>query len=155
MKLTSKHQYFRPKPNSGLYENAFLRTGRTIIEKDFIHIIWFFGYMENSEEVKVMELPPISFGEKQTTLILDENDIEVDIVEFLMDGGTYDKSRVVHWGRPSKNDMINIYLNPESLQRDLELTDTEPQRQIAKDWVLENVFAFGNSVGEDFEFETI
>lgn len=153
MKLISKTQYFRPKPNSGLYENAFLKTGRTIIENDFISIVWFFGYTENDKDIIVSELPPITFGEKQTTLILDENDIEVDIVEFLMGGGTYDKSRVVHWGRPSKNDMINIYLNPESLQGDLELTDIEPQRQIAKDWVLENVFAFGNSIGENFEFE--
>lgn len=152
MKLTAKSQYFKPSQNMGFFENAFLKTGRTIIENDFIRIVWFFGYTENDQDIIVSELPPISFSEKQITYILDGNDEPIDIVEFLSGGGIYEKSRISHWGRPSKDDMLNLYLKTESLRGDLELTDIEPQRSIAKDWIAENVIAFGAKAGQNFEF---
>lgn len=155
MKLTSKNQYFRPSSSSGLYENAFIKTGRTEFDGDFVKVTFFFGYNDGEKDVKVSEFSPEMFNERQDTIIENENEQPEELRAFLFRGGTYSKEKIIDWGRPSKEDLINDYLKAESLLTgtEVELTDNEPQRTIAMDWLLERVFVFGKPLGEHFEFE--
>lgn len=155
MKYTSKSQYYpSPNPDQGLFENAFVQTGQRIIdsEKGTFTVKFDLRYVRDDREI-VLESKAQVFAEHQPTIILNENNEEEDIREFLLRGGTYEKERIVRWGRPSFENLSD-YFDMSTVWGELQITQNEPQRSIAKDWIDAVVLIQGVPIGENFELET-
>lgn len=162
MKYTSKTEYYEsPNPNQGVFKNPYAVTtmpkkwigddGQTYFQINFDLM-----YDKSGIPVLIERGQPITFGEHQETTILNANDEEQELNEFLQGGGIYDKNRIVKWGRPSAVMMETVYLKPETLwSGSIQFTEQQPQRQIAIDWVDVNIRLQGIPCGEHFELEEI
>lgn len=154
MRYISKNQYYEsPSPTQGLFENAFVKTGDRKIspEKETFSVDFELRYTKDDKEI-VLERKTETFAEHQPTIILNENDEEEEIQEFLARGGTYQKDRIARWGRPSF-ERIQDYFDATSVWGELRITENEPYRTIAKDWIDENVRIQGRLISESFEME--
>ena len=156
MKYLSKTQFYQSSlPTQGMFEGAFVQTGDRKIssEKETFSVEFELRYIKDGKEI-VLEKKTEVFAEHQPTIILNENDEEEEIQDFLIRGGLYEKERVVKWGRPSF-ERIQDYFDTSSVWSDLKLTENEPFRTIAKDWIDENVRIQGVPIGVNFEIEEI
>lgn len=158
MKYLSKTPtYISPIPTQGSFSDAWVETGtRTISseeDKELFTVEFHLKYNRDGTIIKIVSSSE-SFGEKQPTLILNENNEPEDIKEFLLRGGTYDKSKIVEWGRPSFYG-IQEFFDITTILGDIQLTNQEPQRTIAKDWIDENVRIQAVLISVNFELEIL
>lgn len=161
MKYICKTEYYEsPKVGQGTFKNPYAETTtpkKEIINgQTYLSINFDLKYIQNGQEIVLEEDRPVQFGEAQPTMILNENNEEVDVRDFLASGGTYSIEKIVHWGRPSAEQMENEYLDPSTLwTANIQLTQDEPQRQIAKDWIDANVLIQSQAINVNFELEEI
>lgn len=160
MKYTSKNEYYHsPHDNQGIFVNPWAETtmpSKWVDENGDDNFAMNFSlfHTKNGEPTLIEKGDPMKFKEYQPTIILNENDEEEDLREFLSRGGTYSKEKIVQWGRPSAYSMEYEYLDPTSIwSGNIQFTQNEPQATIAKDWADEMAKVQGIKLGVNFELE--
>lgn len=158
MKYLSKNtEYQSPIPTQGYFTNAWVETGKKTIDdtigSQLFTVDFHLKFLKDEVPVTI-ETTTAQFGIKEETYILDQDDNEVELITFLTGGGIYDKERISQWGRPSFYG-VQGYFDVSTIWADIQLTNQEPYRTIAKDWIDENISIQGLKIGENFELETV
>lgn len=164
MKYICKTEYYEsPKVGQGTFKNPYAVTRRPAKREvnGKLHLEFNFdlAHLRNGVE-EIIETTTLPFVEHQPTIILNDDNEEVDIRVFLMSGGTYHKDKIVSWGRPSAYIMEHDYLDPISWDgnSDIQLISKvghEVQRQIAKDWIDASVLIHSQAISANFELEEL
>ena len=160
MKYTSKNEiYYSKRGNKGEFRNPFVRTlGGSVDTADESNkrlTVPFALQYEKQGQTFELERNTIIFDSQYIpTEIEDENGNAVEILQFLQNGGTYDKSKIVSWGKPNFERVLNYFILP-SIWTDLEFADT-PYKQLAIDWVENSEYSVkieGLKLADYFEYQ--
>ena len=156
MKFTSKNNiYHSNRPEKGMFENPFIETENYTTNPKLkrLEVEFKLLYLDTNANEQTIEKSKLIFTESHLdTLIDDGAGNEIEIIEFITNGGTYDKTKIVQWGRPSY-DRVKLYFNFEtSYDSGLEFKE-QPLKQLAIDWVKQAVLIENLPIGENFEYK--
>jgi len=156
MKFTSMNPIYNSnRPERGMFENAYVETENysTNPKLKRLEVDFKLLYLDANGIEQIIEKSKLIFTESHLdTTIDDGNGNEVEIIQFITNGGTYDKTKIVQWGRPSY-DRVKLYFNFEtSYDSGLEFKE-QPLKQLAIDWVKQAVLIENLPIGENFEYQ--
>lgn len=156
MKFTSKNtNYHSPQANRGVFINPFVTSVASKIDTENERLTIDFALQYESDGIiQTLERTSIQFNKLGLpTLIQDENGNDVEIIEFITGGGSYDIEKITQWGNPS---FLNVqgYFDLETVWSDLQFKE-QPLKQIAIDWVLNSLKIEGLLLKEKFELEVV
>lgn len=189
MKFINKQTNFQSKKSPyPIYINSYARDGKIEIGENgdylsieylFCHLIpTEFGKDDNKEIVinrDTKRNTALVFNQVDTaTTIKNEQDETVEIYAFILQGGLYDKTKIVNWGKPSLQKVMTM-IKKDSLVNGTEgilledlqeikvgetiypiTTDQSQQiRQLMLDWLKEHIIIENEKLGINFELETL
>ena len=152
MRFNSKNtNYHSRRADRGVFINPYVvTTGTTIDTENNVLTVNFALKFDSDGMTKTLERASLTFtAQGVDTLIEDANGNDVEITAFLMGGGTYDVNKITQWGTPSFTS-VQAYFELSSVWNDLQFKDT-PFKQLAIDWVLNNLKIEGVLIKENFE----
>ncbi len=151
MKFNCKlNNYHSSKADRGVFISPFVQSVSTLVdtENDRITVTFALQY-DDSGVIKTLERATLRFDKVgQDTLIEDAEGNEVEILEFLSNGGAYDAAKITQWGIPSYT-RVQDYFNLESIWNELEFKE-QPFKQLAVDWLANTLKIDRKLVGENF-----
>ncbi len=147
--------YKGKKVDQGFFNNAYVETHSTFIDVALKRLTIGFRLVYDVDGQKhVLEDNPLAFFETgRDTLILNSDNVPTEIMEFVMTGGVYDISKVTEWGTPTFESVKN-YFDLASVWSDLEFKE-QPLKQLAIDWVMNNVYIQGYKMSEEFIYAPV
>ena len=160
MKFTSKNtNYHSPQANRGVFTNPFVKSVSSLIDTENERLTVNFALQyDNNGVVQTLERTTLQFNKVgQETLIetvnAEDEIIEVEILEHLQAGGTYDSTKITQWGEPSFA-RVQEYFDLASAWSDLAFKE-QPLKQLAIDWLLNVLKIEGKLLKENFELEVV
>jgi hypothetical protein len=153
--LCKTEEYQSPIEGQGFFKNPWVETGKKMIDdtagRQMFKVDFHLKYLNGEKEI-ILESVEAIFSERQETFILNDEGEEIEILAFLMTGGTYHKSKIVHWGRPSFLG-VQPYFDVNTIWGDIQITAEQPLATIARDWIDANVRIHGVPICENFELQ--
>lgn len=184
MKFINTNTNFQSKKNPyPTYLNSYARDGKIEIGEnaEYLSIQYLFCHQIPNEfgkgETKevVINRSNLRFTDFHIpTTIQNENQEEVEVYQFILEGETYDKAKIMNWGKPSIHKVFLMF-ELESLVNGVtgivlkDLTEisidgeihpiSEGQaaqiKQLMIDWLKETVIIENEKLGVNFELEEI
>ncbi len=153
MRFKSKNEnYYSKNGAQGLFKNPYVVTTFGNVNPDLKRLnIGFELRYEVDGIPKTLDRPTIQITEFgiPTMITPEAGGDPIEILEYLNNGGTYNKDRIVDWSAPSFLS-AQQYFELASIWTDLEFKD-QPLKQLAIDWVLNVLKVEGVKLGEHFE----
>ena len=151
---TINTEYKSKYHNKGFFKNLYLKPFETTdnVDAPFYRVRFKIAYLDDEGVERIFELSEITFTNTHNpTFIRDENGDEIEIIEYLTNGGVYDKDRVVQFNLPSIT-QARLYFETD-VNGHLQFKNTE-HKQMAIDWSLSYIKLEGVPIGENFELDT-
>lgn len=127
----------------------------TETEKETLTVHFKMAYVDTNGIERTIETQKLIFRSGETnhvnTTIGDEEGNEIEIVDYISKGGTYDKNRIISWGYPSM-ERLKLYFDIETIWTSLEFKE-QPLKQLAIDWLMQALLFESLPIYEGFEYE--
>lgn len=173
MKFTNKQTQFQSKkPPYPTYINSFVRDGKIEINENSTSLLiqYLHCHTVDNKEV-VISRSDLLFTDAHTpTTILNSSDEEQEVYEAILTGETYYKSKIINWGKPSLDKVMQMFKldSLDNAETGLVLKDltevsvdgniipiNENQsaqiKQLMLDWLKENVIVENEKLGINFQ----
>lgn len=185
MKFTNKKTQYqsnaKPYP---VYMNSYVRDGKITIgeNSDFLEIDYLFCHLfEQTTEVEgvekiiqkegIISRSTLRFDETHQPTYIQDGEEELEVYEAILSGVTYDKSKIIDWGKPDLHRVMGMFelssltnkdtgliikdLTHVSVQGNLTAITEEQSSQIKQvmiDWLGHKIQIENASLGKNFQY---